>query len=162
MPFIAFYRKEYVEPELNIHDLNRVYHWDEKVGCESNVRHIRRLELKGHSTQNVITKINMKSFLVEVGPFFNQDQLLRPIFKFSLWSVSGSSGRYEGRPIFIVVKQQRMITIIIKRKIFSYEERTVRACKCVCHIKHYIYNIFCGNTFSFGTSQYWPLNLSSF
>lgn len=30
-PFIAFYRKEYVEPELNIHDLNKIYHWDEKV-----------------------------------------------------------------------------------------------------------------------------------
>nr|CAB3266713.1 transcription elongation factor SPT6 [Phallusia mammillata] len=29
-PFIAFYRKEYVEPELNIHDLNKIYHWDEK------------------------------------------------------------------------------------------------------------------------------------
>lgn len=32
VPFIAFYRKEYVEPELNINDLWRVYHWDEKVG----------------------------------------------------------------------------------------------------------------------------------
>lgn len=31
MPFIAFYRKEYVEPELNIFDLNNIYHWDEKV-----------------------------------------------------------------------------------------------------------------------------------
>ncbi|XP_039266664.1 transcription elongation factor SPT6-like isoform X1 [Styela clava] len=30
MPFIAFYRKEYVEPELNIYDLNKIYHWDEK------------------------------------------------------------------------------------------------------------------------------------
>ena len=30
-PFIAFYRKEYVEPELNIHDLFKIYHWDEKV-----------------------------------------------------------------------------------------------------------------------------------
>ncbi|XP_005089175.1 transcription elongation factor SPT6 isoform X2 [Aplysia californica] len=30
VPFIAFYRKEYVEPELNINDLWRVYHWDEK------------------------------------------------------------------------------------------------------------------------------------
>ncbi|XP_076825036.1 transcription elongation factor SPT6-like [Clavelina lepadiformis] len=29
-PFIAFYRKEYVEPELNIHDLFKIYHWDEK------------------------------------------------------------------------------------------------------------------------------------
>ncbi|KAK2185910.1 hypothetical protein NP493_217g02051 [Ridgeia piscesae] len=30
VPFIAFYRKEYVEPELNINDLWKVYHWDEK------------------------------------------------------------------------------------------------------------------------------------
>ncbi|XP_038075728.1 transcription elongation factor SPT6-like isoform X2 [Patiria miniata] len=30
VPFIAFYRKEYVEPELNFNDLYRVYHWDEK------------------------------------------------------------------------------------------------------------------------------------
>jgi transcription elongation factor SPT6 len=31
VPFIAFYRKEYVEPELNISDLWRVYRFDEKV-----------------------------------------------------------------------------------------------------------------------------------
>ena len=36
-PFIAFYRKEYVEPELNIHDLFKIYHWDEKVGYVSGV-----------------------------------------------------------------------------------------------------------------------------
>ena len=30
VPFIAFYRKEYVEPELNINDLWKVYNWDEK------------------------------------------------------------------------------------------------------------------------------------
>lgn len=30
VPFIAFYRKEYVEPELNINDLWTVYKWDEK------------------------------------------------------------------------------------------------------------------------------------
>ncbi|XP_074640844.1 transcription elongation factor SPT6-like [Tubulanus polymorphus] len=30
VPFIAFYRKEYVEPELNINDLWKVYAWDEK------------------------------------------------------------------------------------------------------------------------------------
>ncbi|XP_071501070.1 transcription elongation factor SPT6-like [Diadema antillarum] len=30
VPFIAFYRKEYVEPELNFNDLYKVYHWDEK------------------------------------------------------------------------------------------------------------------------------------
>ncbi|NXX65199.1 SPT6H factor, partial [Spizella passerina] len=31
VPFIAFYRKEYVEPELHINDLWRVWQWDEKV-----------------------------------------------------------------------------------------------------------------------------------
>ncbi|XP_071546473.1 transcription elongation factor SPT6 [Panulirus ornatus] len=30
VPFIAFYRKEEVQPELTIHDLWKVYHWDEK------------------------------------------------------------------------------------------------------------------------------------
>ncbi|KAM5179933.1 transcription elongation factor SPT6 isoform 2-T2 [Mantella aurantiaca] len=30
VPFIAFYRKEYVEPELNINDLWRVWQWDER------------------------------------------------------------------------------------------------------------------------------------
>ncbi|KAK2165049.1 hypothetical protein LSH36_55g00040 [Paralvinella palmiformis] len=30
VPFIAFYRKEYVETELNINNLWKVYHWDEK------------------------------------------------------------------------------------------------------------------------------------
>ncbi|XP_046892038.1 transcription elongation factor SPT6-like [Hypomesus transpacificus] len=30
VPFIAFYRKEYVEPELNINDLWKVWLWDEK------------------------------------------------------------------------------------------------------------------------------------
>lgn len=31
VPFIAFYRKEYVQPELNINDLWKVYRFDEKV-----------------------------------------------------------------------------------------------------------------------------------
>uniref|UniRef100_A0A4D5R9G5 Transcription elongation factor SPT6 n=1 Tax=Scolopendra viridis TaxID=118503 RepID=A0A4D5R9G5_SCOVI len=30
VPFIAFYRKEYVEPDLNINDLWKVFKWDEK------------------------------------------------------------------------------------------------------------------------------------
>ena len=37
VPFIAFYRKEYVEPELNINDLWKVWHWDEKVGHDTAV-----------------------------------------------------------------------------------------------------------------------------
>ncbi len=31
VPFVAFYRKEYVEQELGINDLWKVYQWDEKV-----------------------------------------------------------------------------------------------------------------------------------
>lgn len=31
VPFIAFYRKEYTQPELNINDLWRIYKYDEKV-----------------------------------------------------------------------------------------------------------------------------------
>uniref|UniRef100_A0A671S3D1 Transcription elongation factor SPT6-like n=1 Tax=Sinocyclocheilus anshuiensis TaxID=1608454 RepID=A0A671S3D1_9TELE len=36
VPFIAFYRKEYVEPELNINDLWKVWQWDEKVRASQN------------------------------------------------------------------------------------------------------------------------------
>lgn len=32
VPFIAFYRKEYVEPDLMMNDLWKVWAWDEKVG----------------------------------------------------------------------------------------------------------------------------------
>lgn len=31
VPFIAFYRKEYVQPELSINDLWKVYKYDAKV-----------------------------------------------------------------------------------------------------------------------------------
>lgn len=31
VPFIAFYRKEYTQPELNINDLWKIYKFDEKV-----------------------------------------------------------------------------------------------------------------------------------
>jgi len=31
VPFIANYRKEYIEPELNVEDLWKVWEWDEKV-----------------------------------------------------------------------------------------------------------------------------------
>lgn len=34
VPFIAFYRKEYVQPELNINDLWKVYKFDAKVNCQ--------------------------------------------------------------------------------------------------------------------------------
>lgn len=32
VPFIVNYRREYVEPELNVHDLWKVLHLDEEVG----------------------------------------------------------------------------------------------------------------------------------
>lgn len=35
VPFIAFYRKEYVLPELNINDLWRVFKFDAKVGTNN-------------------------------------------------------------------------------------------------------------------------------
>ena len=34
VPYIANYRREYVEPELDIHDLWKIYQWDEKVERE--------------------------------------------------------------------------------------------------------------------------------
>ncbi len=33
IPYIANYRREYVEPELDIHDLWKIFNWDEKVGA---------------------------------------------------------------------------------------------------------------------------------
>ena len=40
MPFIANYRKEYIEPELNIEDLWKVWAWDEKVCCIGFVQNV--------------------------------------------------------------------------------------------------------------------------
>jgi transcription elongation factor SPT6 len=37
VPFIAFYRKEYVQPELNLNDLWKVYKFDEKVRIICNI-----------------------------------------------------------------------------------------------------------------------------
>ena len=39
VPYIANYRREYVEPELDVHDLWKIYQWDEKVHV-----HVRREE----------------------------------------------------------------------------------------------------------------------
>lgn len=36
VPFLAYYRKEYVEPELDINALWRVYHFDAKVNNKIN------------------------------------------------------------------------------------------------------------------------------
>jgi len=38
VPFLAYYRKEYVEPELDINALWRVYHFDAKVSFYNNSR----------------------------------------------------------------------------------------------------------------------------
>lgn len=44
VPFIAFYRKEYVQPELNINDLWKVYKFDEKW-CQLRTRKINLIAL---------------------------------------------------------------------------------------------------------------------
>ena len=31
VPYIANYRREYIEPELDVHDLWKIYQWDEQV-----------------------------------------------------------------------------------------------------------------------------------
>ena len=43
VPFIAFYRKEYVDPELLITDLWQVFQWDEKVNMWFPVRFNNRI-----------------------------------------------------------------------------------------------------------------------
>ena len=42
VPFIAFYRKEYVLPELNVNDLWKVYKYDGKVCYQINESCIRK------------------------------------------------------------------------------------------------------------------------
>ncbi|MEQ2187721.1 Transcription elongation factor SPT6, partial [Goodea atripinnis] len=49
VPFIAFYRKEYVEPELNINDLWKVWQWDEKL--KTRKQNLTRLFQKMQSFQ---------------------------------------------------------------------------------------------------------------
>merc|ERR1712130_777413 len=52
VPFIAFYRKEYVSPELKISDLWRVYYMDEKWGqLQSRKKNTRRLMEKMQTYQ---------------------------------------------------------------------------------------------------------------
>jgi len=43
VPFLAYYRKEYVEPELDINGLWRVYHFDAKVSC---IMFDKRIQIK--------------------------------------------------------------------------------------------------------------------
>ncbi|XP_014910255.1 transcription elongation factor SPT6 isoform X2 [Poecilia latipinna] len=52
VPFIAFYRKEYVEPELNINDLWKVWQWDEKwTQLKTRKQNLTRLFQKMQSFQ---------------------------------------------------------------------------------------------------------------
>ncbi|XP_074468063.1 transcription elongation factor SPT6 [Sebastes fasciatus] len=52
VPFIAFYRKEYVEPELNINDLWKVWQWDEKwTQLKTRKQNLTRLFRKMQSYQ---------------------------------------------------------------------------------------------------------------
>ena len=52
VPFIAFYRKEYVSPELKISDLWRVYYMDEKWGqLQNRKKNVRRLMEKMQTYQ---------------------------------------------------------------------------------------------------------------
>lgn len=57
VPFIAFYRKEYVLPELKINDLWRVYHMDE-LWCKLQARkkNLRRLmqNMQAFQTENIM------------------------------------------------------------------------------------------------------------
>lgn len=46
VPFIAIYRREYIEPELGVHDLWKIWSWDEKVCAK-------------HSTYTIHVKCNL-------------------------------------------------------------------------------------------------------
>ncbi len=50
IPYIAKYRPEYVEPELDIHDLWKIFHWDEKVGGKKSTLKNPFFESKGVCT----------------------------------------------------------------------------------------------------------------
>ncbi|XP_041456554.1 transcription elongation factor SPT6-like isoform X2 [Lytechinus variegatus] len=77
VPFIAFYRKEYVEPELNFNDLYKVYHWDAKW-CQLKARKANLLKLfEKMQTYQFDTVMKDKDFDAELPEDFralsNQD-----------------------------------------------------------------------------------------
>uniref|UniRef100_A0A674C8N9 SPT6 homolog, histone chaperone and transcription elongation factor n=1 Tax=Salmo trutta TaxID=8032 RepID=A0A674C8N9_SALTR len=56
VPFIAFYRKEYVEPEFNINDLWKVWQWDEKwTQLKTRKQNLRRLfqKMQGYQFEQI-------------------------------------------------------------------------------------------------------------
>lgn len=71
VPFIAFYRKEYVEPELNINDLWKVWQWDEKVKllCRRRNRLVenRCLSANNHICNNLHTKLLLINIFNQLG-----------------------------------------------------------------------------------------------
>ena len=67
VPFIAFYRKEYIRPELQINDLWRVYHFDE-LWCklQSRKRNLKQLYQNMMAYQGMCYTLTIKFQLLFV------------------------------------------------------------------------------------------------
>lgn len=59
VPFLAYYRKEYVEPELDITALWKVYHFDAKVSC---IILDLNLKLKHNNNKHITTILTKNMF----------------------------------------------------------------------------------------------------
>jgi len=78
VPFIAFYRKEYVSPELKISDLWRVYYMDEKWGqLQARKKNVRRLIEKMQAYQGDSMMAEPDAPLPEGFKVLNQEDLDR-------------------------------------------------------------------------------------
>lgn len=78
VPFIAFYRKEYVHPELDINALWRVYFMDEKwCQLQARKKNIRRLMEKMQTYQTDCLLAELDSELPEGVPLLGQEDLDR-------------------------------------------------------------------------------------
>lgn len=77
VPFIAFYRKEYVQPELNINDLWKVYKYDAKVRefiskikqksiLNSIVFHLQWCQLKSRKENLLVLFEKMRSYQLDL------------------------------------------------------------------------------------------------